>query len=177
MNDKEYLMLREEILHLSTLENNTINFFYTFVSVVLVYAINKSDSLYTLISYVIIIPAYQMVWSKRKGICKIGAYLYVFQEGKKFNWERRSCKMYNDAPKWISSKIQSFNLPFLFVSTFVTIIFFIKTQWNNIGNTGEFIKVIIALSLYIMQLSMIIKHRKISIEKYIPIWKVVKNEE
>lgn len=27
MNDKEYLMLREEILHLSTLENNTINFF------------------------------------------------------------------------------------------------------------------------------------------------------
>lgn len=126
MNKDEYLMLREEILHLSTLQHNTINFFYIFVSAVLLFGIEQTNSLYILISYVVIIPAYLLVLSELKGIYKIGAYLYVFQEGKKFNWERRSSRMYGGAPKWVSNRVQSFNYPFLFVSTFVMIIFFYK---------------------------------------------------
>ncbi len=177
MDKDEYLMLREEILTLKTLENNTINFFYGFVSSVLLFTINQTNSMYILISYVVIIPAYLIVKSKRNAICKIGAYLNVFYEGKEFNWERRSCKMYKDAPTWLSSKIQSSNLPFLFVSTFVTILFLLKVQWSNISNTNEFIKIIIALMLYSIQLILIIENRKITSEKFITLWEKVKNQE
>ncbi len=176
MNSKEYTMLRDEILHLDTMVNNTINFFYVFVSAVLIIAINQTDSLYALIAYVVIIPAYLMTLSKEKGIFKIGAYLYVFQE-EDFNWERRNRKMNGTNVRPALYKIQSVNLPFLFVSTFVMIIFFIKTSWSDIGYTCEFVKVIIAVGLYVMQLTMIWKNRIINIEKYIPLWEKIKSEE
>ena len=174
---EEYLMLREEILHLDTIVNNTINFFYVFVSTILAFSITQEDSLFTLISYVVIIPAYLMVLSKEKGIFKIGAYLYVFQEGKEFNWERRSRKMYSNNTEPILYKIHSFNFPFLFVSTFVTVIFFIKTDWDAICMVSEFVKMVIAVILYITQLMLIIKNRRVSARPYIALWEKVKNEE
>lgn len=173
----EYLMLRNEILHHNTLENNTINFLYVFISAILVFSLNQEDSLYVLIAYVVIIPSYRIVWSKRKGICKIGAYLNVFLEGKEFNWERRNCKMYDNAPNWISSKIQSFNFPFLFISTFVLIVFLTKIKWDNLEKTREFIRLLIGILLYGVQIIMILRHRKISSEDFISIWKGIKDKE
>ena len=173
----EYLMLREEILHHDSIENNTINFMYVFVSAILTISLNQEDALYVLIAYIVTIPAYRIVWSKRKGICKIGAYLNVFLEGKEYNWERRSCKMYDNPPNWVSSKIQSFNFPFLFVSTFVLIVFLTKIKWDKLENTIEFIRLLIGVLLYGVQISMILSHRKISSEDFIPIWKDVKDKE
>ena len=85
---EEYLMLREEILQLNTIINSTINFFYVFVSAVLLFAINQTDSLYVLLTYLIIFPAYAIALSKAIGTYRIGGYLYVFCEGSDFNWER-----------------------------------------------------------------------------------------
>lgn len=173
----EYLMLREEILHLDTVVNNTINFFYVFVSAVLAFTITQDDSMFVLISYIVIIPSYLMVLSKEKMIFKIGAYLNVFHEGKKFNWERRNRILYSHDSVPILYKFQSFNFPFLFVSTFITLIFCAKTDWHKICIADEVIKVVMSISLYIVQLVMIVKNRRISSKPYITLWENVKNQE
>lgn len=178
MNKDEYLMLREEILNNSNMENNTINFFYATAAAILAFSIDKSDSLYILISYVVIIPAYLIVRSKRRSICKIGAYLKVFHEGNEFNWETRSCELYKGSEKSYSSKIQSTNYPFLFVSTFVMGLFFVKTDWSTFCNDYyEIFKVIVALILYSIQISLIIKYKKITVEDFESEWDRVKNKE
>lgn len=173
----EYLMLREEILHLDTVINNTINFFYVFVATILAFSITQDDSLFALISYVVSIPAYLIVLSKEKGIFKIAAYLHVFQEGKEFNWERRNRKLYSSEEVPILYKMQSFNFPFLFVSTFVTVIFFVKTNWSAICTVRELVKIMIAVILYITQLVLVVKNKRVSARPYITLWEKVKNEE
>lgn len=176
-NDKEYLMLREEILHLDTVINNTINFFYAFVGAVLAYSIKQEDALFTLLPWVIIIPAYRIILGKRKNIFRIAAYLNVFHEGKVYNWERRQKRMYDTTSYGRTKKISSFNYPFIFVSTFVMIIFLLKTKWSGLGFNVELIKFIIGIVLYVMQIVAIIKNRKIDSEKYIWQWKKIKEEE
>jgi len=173
----EYLMLRDEILQLNTLINNTINFFYVFVSAALLFAIGQEDSMYVLMCYVVIIPAYLITLSKQIGLYKIASYLYVFQEGEKFNWERRMKKIYESHHFSALRTIQTYNYPFLFVSTFVTVIFLIKTEWSIIEQTVEFLKLTFAIIMYVFLLVMVIRNRKITIEKYIPYWEKIKNEE
>ena len=80
--DKEYLMLRDELLHLDTVVNNTINFFYVFIASFIAFALTQEDTIFILLSYIVIIPAYLIVISKMQGICKIGAYLSLFHEGR-----------------------------------------------------------------------------------------------
>ena len=174
---EEYLMLREEILQLNTIINSTINFFYVFVSAVLLFAINQTDSLYVLLTYLIIFPAYAIALSKAIGTYRIGGYLYVFCEGSDFNWERRNKKLY-DFPEFRTFKIISaFNLPFLFVSSFVTIIFLMKTDWGSINTLWECSKIVLAITFYIVQIALIIKYRRIGIEEYIKLWERIKKEE
>lgn len=91
--EKEYLMLREEILHLDSLINNTISFFYTFMATYLAYALSQDDTILFVLSYMVIVPAYMIVLSKMQGICKIGAYLKVVHEGNEFNWETKNMKL------------------------------------------------------------------------------------
>lgn len=42
--DKEYLMLREEILHLDIIINNTITLFYTFISAIILFVLERKNS-------------------------------------------------------------------------------------------------------------------------------------
>ena len=176
-NDKEYLMLREEILHLDTIINNTINFFYVFVSAVPAYAIGQEDPLFVLIPWVVIIPAYRIVLGKRKNIFRIAAYLNVFHEGGNFNWERRQKKMYEISSYGRSKKISSFNYPFIFVSTFVMIVFVTKINWLEVRVNIELLKIVFGVVLYSIQMGAIIKNRKIDADKYITQWEEIKESK
>ena len=40
----EYLMLRDEILHLDTIVSNTITFFYAFIASFLAFALTQTDN-------------------------------------------------------------------------------------------------------------------------------------
>ena len=40
----EYLMLREEILHLDSIANNTINFFYAYISAYISFALTQYET-------------------------------------------------------------------------------------------------------------------------------------
>ena len=50
--DKEYLMLRDELLHLDTVVNNTINFFYVFIASFIAFALTQEDTIFILLSYI-----------------------------------------------------------------------------------------------------------------------------
>lgn len=173
--DKEYLMLREEILHLDIIINNTITLFYTFISAIILFVLERKNSAtLILVSYIIIIPAYRIVVGKRKNIFRIAAYLYVFLEGDTFNWERRQRKMPNASGILSFSRISSINYPFLFVSTAVMIIFAWKFKWNGLKSGAGLAEVSIAIILYIVQLIYIFKNRKIKMDSYIKQWEEVK---
>lgn len=171
----EYLMLREEILHLSTLEDNVINLLYIFVATVMAFSFTQKDTIFILLSYIIIIPTYRLVLSKEIGIYRIGSYLFVYHEGGDFNWEGRNLKFYDELYKDSGRKLQVFNTPFLYISTFVMLILFLKTDWENICTIYELGKILIAI--YFLIIKWIIENRYMDIRRYISYWERIKNNE
>lgn len=173
----EYLMLREEILHLSTLEDNVINMLYIFVAAIMAFSFTQDDTIFILLSYIIIIPSYRLVLSKEIGIYKIGAYLSVYHEGDEFNWETRNLKFFDEFYKYFGRKIQVFNSPFLFISTFVMVMLFINTNWEKVFTVYEISKIFSATVFYILLISWIIKNRHMDIRRYISFWERIRDNE
>lgn len=175
----EYLMLREEILHLGSIENQTFNFMYAFVGAILAYSFSKNDTLTILISYVVVIPAYKRVISFEEGVYKIGAYLYVFLEGEEFNWERRNLAFYDELRrrhKESNRYIQSFHYPFLFISSLITLFFLISTDYQPPYSLYGVLKVVAAILLYLYVLMTAAKHRFYSVRNYIEYWEGIKKQ-
>ena len=141
------------------------------------YAIGQEDALFVLVPWVVIIPAYRIVLGKRKNIFRIAAYLNVFHEGKSFNWERRQRRLYETSSYGKSKKMNSFNYPFIFVSTLVMIIFAMKVNWIEVGMNIELLKIILGVVLYAMQIGAVIKNRKIDADKYITQWEKIKESK
>ena len=145
-NEKEYLMLREEILQLDSIANNTINFFYAFIAAYIAFALTQEDTIFILLSYIGIIPPYLIVLNKMNALCKIGAYLDVFHEGGEFNWERRHSEFKN---KYESSafRVISWHFPFIFVVLAVNGLLLYRTNWNSIS-VDDILKITISLILF-----------------------------
>lgn len=169
----EYLMLREEILHLDSIVNNTINFFYVFIASYSAFALLQEDTLFILLSYIVIIPAYLIVLNKMQAMCKIGAYLKIFHEGKEFNWETRHMQ-YKNIYESSHFRVISWHFPFLLVSVSVSILFLFKTDWNSIGSGWEIFKLLICFISMIFILYKLLAFKNISPADYIDKWLKVK---
>lgn len=155
-----------------------MGFFYAFISSIIAFSLVKQDTIFIMISYVAILPVYRLVLSKEISIYKIGAYLYVFHEGEEFNWERRSSIFYGKLPKIFKRKIPTFNYPFIYISTFVLIIFFLRTDWEQINNSNyELIKILLSLGLQCLLIFLIMKNRNLGKMCYVPTWEEIKNDE
>ncbi len=171
---EEYLMLRDEILHLDSLTNNTINFFYTFIVAYIAFALTQEDTIFIILSYIGIIPPYLIVLNKMNALCKIGAYLNVFHEyeGGDFQWERRHMK-YKDKYESNIFRVISWHFPFLCINFLIIVLFIYKTNWKNITITDG-IKGIICIILFLIILCKTVKNRNISPRNYIHKWKSLK---
>ncbi len=174
-NVEEYILLREEILHLDSVINNTIGFFYAFIVTYLVVILEKLDDklFYLNLSYLIIWATYAIVLSKMQGLCKIGAYLAVYHEGKKFNWEKRNLQFEKKNRGIIFSFIISGNFPFIFISTAIALI---SIYINALGKL-DIKYLLISLILYFFTLCLIIVNRNISTKDYMKDWQEVKANE
>lgn len=176
--DKEYLMLREEILHVDTVINNTISFFYVFIASYLAFALTQEDTVFILLAYIVIIPAHLIVTSKMRGMTKIGAYLYFFyerSEKSKFHWESRNIK-FKDKNKDIFSHVLSGDIPFILVGLFMLLLHIYQIDWSNRISKIETIKLGINAILMITVWILALKNRKTTIKKYILSWEKVANE-
>lgn len=94
------------------------------------YALKQDDTIFILMSYIVIIPSYLIVVSKAQGMCKIGAYLKIFHEGEEFNWESRRIMYQEKSEKNIFKYIISMNFPFIFVNISVGILYLYFTPWD-----------------------------------------------
>lgn len=171
---EEYLALREELLHLDTIVNNTINFFYVFMASYLAFAFTQSDTILFLIAYIAIIPPYLIALSKMEGICRIGAYLEVYHEGnddREFKWETKNSDFKNSRPIKLFNHMISTNFPFLFGSTSVMFLHIYKFLVLEKIATGEIIKLAISVLLFFSMVLMVFKYRNISTELYVKAWK------
>lgn len=88
----EYELLRAEMMENYTEINNSCSIFYTAVATILAFAVQTDNYLLCLIPYLVIIPLFFLCESKHNKICWIAAYLYVYLEGDKYNWEKRHHK-------------------------------------------------------------------------------------
>lgn len=172
----EYLMLRDEILHLSEVENNIINIFYTSVTAILAFALSQCDNIFLLLPYMVIIPSYLMFISKSEAIYKIATYLYEFHECEDmFIWEHRNREFAKKKNNLLLNDI-SYNLPFLFANILTIALFVLKFNWRNITDMYEWIKFFIAISLFGCTIYLVRKKGKVDIEYYGEIWKEIKEE-
>lgn len=175
---EEYLMLREEILNLNTITNNTLTLFYGFIATYFAFAFNKGDSIYMILSYIAIYPIYIIVLINSQGISKIGGYLAVFHENKKnskFNWETRSLTFY-EKNKVKMYRVGSSNMPFLAVSFIVTLYVIYDTYKLMIeGNFKSYgiAKLIISLSLFFIIVLIYINNRNVNTKTFVDKWEKV----
>lgn len=118
---------------------------------------------------------YRLTLSKEISIYKIGSYLQVFHEGENFNWERRSSILFEKHPQIFKRLIPTFSYPFIYISTFILILFLLRTDWKQINDYGyEFIKVLFSFALYILLMYLIVKNRKLGKMCFIPTWEEIK---
>lgn len=179
MRDKEYLMLRDEILHLDQIIVHTINFFYAFLASFIAFSLTQDDTIYILLSYVVILPAYLMVLSKMRGMSRIGGYLYVIHEGtsgSEFQWETYNAKFSACIAKkkrFSASKIttfmHTFHYPFAVTNIATFCLFCLRTHWYNL-TVYEIIKTVICILLFIFIFCLINENRKIGTKEYIAKW-------
>lgn len=168
---EEYLMLRDEIIHLDAMINNTINFFYIFIASFLAFALTKSDTIYILLSHIVTFPTYMIVTGRRIAICKIAAYLHVFHEGEMFNWETRSLEFRsNNRPK-IFGYIDDIHIPFLFVNIAIFLLYIHHTHWNELFTIYEMSKFFFEIIIFIVFIILVTKNRKVSTAYYVEDWK------
>lgn len=178
MNSKdEYLMLRDELIHLESMVNNTINFFYAFLVSYLAFACLQSDTIYILFSYIIILPAYIIVISKMEGMARIGAYLCVFHEGETFNWEKRNLEFKRIREKKHFTYIVSSNFPFVITNYTVFIILLYQTSWNQICTMYEILKLLIGMGLFALTNVLYWKNRRIGTNDFVDYWQQIKITE
>lgn len=172
-SEDEYLMLREEILHLESIINNTINFFYVFIASFLAFALTQNDTIFLLLSYIVTMPAYLIVLSKMEGMCRIGAYLHVFHEGKEFNWERRNLIYKKDRGRKTFTYLISSNFPFVFVNIAVFVLYLYRTPWDHIKEIYELCKFIYASTMFMTLSILILKNGNISVSDFTQNWEQV----
>lgn len=112
-DEKEYMMLRDEIYKIYDILEKTRNLFYVAVAAIFTCSLTLEFPILFLAAYCMIIPCYWVTIDYQRGMWKIGTYLAVFHEGKDsdFNWERRnftfSCKNGN-------RYVNSYSSPFFF---------------------------------------------------------------
>lgn len=155
-----------------------MGFFYAFIASIIAFSLSKRDTMFILISYIALLPVYRLVLSKEINIYRIGSYLHVFHEGEEFNWERRSNILCNKLPSFFKRTIPTFNYPFIYISTFIFIVFLLRTDWKQISNLDyEFIKVLFSVGQYFWLIYLIFKNRNLGKMCFIPTWEEIREEE
>lgn len=145
----EYLMLREEILHLDNIIHSQISVLYVAVASILALAITQTNSLLYLITYVVILPVYLVVVNKSDGMYKISGYMASYLEGEDFNWENNLIRFNNKYKKVRHYTKQAYDFPFIFSSILTTILFFMFVDYNEIKSFYIIVQITIACFLFI----------------------------
>ena len=175
--NEEYVSLREEINQLCTGMDNIIGILYAFLAAYLAYTFDKEDTIYILFSYIIILPAYLLIISKRIASCRISAYISVFHETEGNMWETRLLEYKTSKKLKIFNYIDAYHFPLLLADFAIFFLYIIRTEWSLPLNIYEIGKLVTEIILSISIIVLAIKSRKISVQDYLPPWKEMNKKE
>lgn len=177
--EKEYLMIREEIMHYYDLIQNLRNMLYISLAAILTFAISSDyDPLLCLLPYCVILPIYIVTIDYQYGMWSMGTYLLVFLEGEQFNWETRLHILNTSLNEKMERHASSYHYPFVVTGLSCTILFFLKIDYHEM-NYRIIIEIIFAIILTISFL-IYIKIQKTPDEiksVYIHEWKNIKDNK
>lgn len=174
---QEYLALRKEVNDLCSSSDNIISMLYAFLTAYLAFVFNKDDTVYLLFSYVVLIPVYLLIISKRIATCKISAYISVFHEKKGNMWETRLMRYKTPKKPFIFSFIEATHFPFIFINFFILVFYFIRFKISELQTIYGWFKLILLVIFFIIIYLLTARYRKISVSDYIDEWKLIRNNE
>ncbi len=130
--EKEYLMIKEEIMYYYSVIHSSRNILYVALGTILTYALSSSEPMICLVPYCVIIPVYIVTIDYQYGMWRMGTYLSVFLEGKDFNWETRLHKLNTASKNEIERHASSYQWPFIICGLCCSILFFMKIDYKNL---------------------------------------------
>lgn len=175
--NKEYMMIREEIMYMYKIIRELRYLLYITVASVLAFSIKQEEPLFCLVPYCIIFPAYYGTISHEYSMAKLGSYLLVFLEGEDFNWETRSYK-FNISPSNTRKHMETSYMPYLATAVACTILFTIKVSALSLS-FGIFLRIILGYGcLAALVICMLIREDTTKRRgKYIEEWMRIKRKE
>lgn len=161
----------------NTLFDNIISILYAFLTAYLAFVFNKDDTVYLLFSYVVLIPVYLLIISKRIATCKISAYISVFHENNENMWENRLMAYKTPKKPFIFSFIEATHFPFIFINLFLLVFYFIRFDVNELQTLYGWFKLILLFLFFVIIYALTARYRKISVSDYVKEWKNIQDIE
>lgn len=174
---QEYVALRKEVNDLCSSADNIISMLYAFLTAYLAFIFNKEDTAYLLFSYVVLIPVYLLIISKRIASCKISAYISVFHEKTENMWENRLMAYNTPKKPFIFSFIEATHFPFVFINFFILFFYFIRFKIYDLETIYGWFKLVLLFLFFIITYALTVRYRKISVCHYVNEWKRIQNKE
>lgn len=176
--DKEYLMLREEIILSMKTVKNYNNLLYTATTALLAFAFSTSQEILFLLPFIVIFPLYFLIKREMMQVLRIGAYITIFLEEKSnIFWERRLI-MYDT----MFSKNKHKHIPLNAYSGLSFLCIVLSASHTNYSNFDvyciiclsiQIILTIISIILFVIKSPNYIKMKK----EYLKQWERIKNIE
>lgn len=172
--DKEYLMMREEILQFLNGYQLVRNMMYLVTATTLGFGIKDgmfSQAFIFLLPLIVILPSYIVSISYWESIIKASTYLMVFHELDRecpFRWESRHYlfkKNYKKTPK-----INFHMIPYLVCTVICTILYFGNFNYKNI------LDILIGVVVLIISIFVFFHYEFVDNEWYLERWMKVKQD-
>lgn len=131
-HEKEYLMLRNEIIWRLKVVDTLGTFTYTVFISILGVAISTNIIELFLLPFIVVVPISLKVANHKYGVAYVAGYLNEFLEDLTdencFKWEKFHVKYYNENPRELKEKIIYYgsNAEYLLICVLTSILFWIK---------------------------------------------------
>lgn len=174
---EEYSSLRQEIITLCSASDTIIHILYVFLAPYLCFALTREDTIYILLSHIVILPLYLLAIDRRMATCRISAYISVFHEEEGNKWETRQMKYKPQKELILFKYFSAKHFPFIFANFVVLLVFIYQTSWNFSMSIYEVLKIVFEITLFIAIILIFIKYKKILVDDYVSEWKDIKEKE
>lgn len=184
-NDKEYLMMRQEILQYLGEYQAVRNMMYLVTATTMGFAFSQGTlkmPFLFLIPLMVILPSYIIATDYWKCVTKASTYLIVFYEQEKdsaFHWESRSTKLGKRYSFMANMNYQ--HIPYYVCGGLCLILYFISC-WGIRGFTNcweiiDYVYVLIGTIVAILSVFIFIHYGKVDNMAFCREWMAVKEEE
>lgn len=173
--EKEYLMLREEILQYLKEYQTVRNMMYVITITILGFCINGKNTNYYfyLLPVIVILPSYIVAFDYRKCVVVAAAYLDLFHEKEiyPFKWESRHSKFNIKNIGYGETDYQS--IPYIICEFTCIGLYVINSLYENMCIKN----ILIGITISLISIFVFIRYGRVNYEKAKKEWERIYNEE